>query len=128
MKKILISISISFIAITLLLTACYFQQQGNQFSTGIEKMRNGVTSEPLYLGKEQIIRFDKYTGTHIYLTKYELADDGLCCITGNIDFVVFQSKKRVSCEELYVVLRNQFILTYQIEDGLRRILEYRYKV
>lgn len=116
--------ALSFIVIVLLLSACHVQQQGNQFSTGIEKMREGVTSAPLYLGKEQLIRFDKYMGAHIYLTENGMAEDGLFHITGNIDFVVLRSDKSSIGEDIYVVLRNQFTLTYQEEDGLRKIADY----
>lgn len=115
---------IGFIVIALLMTSCYSQSKGNKFSVGIEKMREGVTSDPLYLGKEQLIRFDEYTGVHIYLTEYEIAADGFYHITGNVDFVVLRYNRKTAQEDIYVVLRTQFTLIYQKEDGLRKIVDY----
>jgi len=122
MKKI---IAVIIFAIILFgAAACNSQQQGNQFSVGIERMRQGVTSAPLYFGKEQLIRFDSYTGAHIYLTKDEVDEAGLCHIIGNIDFVVMQSDQKNDCEEFYTVLRNQFALMYRKEEGVRKIERY----
>lgn len=123
-KKMSTIMLIGFIVIALLMTSCYSQSKGNKFSVGIEKMREGVTSDPLYLGKEQLIRFDEYTGVHIYLTEYEIAADGFYHITGNVDFVVLQYDRKIAQEDIYVVLRTQFTLTYQKEDGLRKIVDY----
>ena len=58
------------------------------------------------LTKEQLIRLDKHTGAHIYLTEYEIDEDGLYHITGNIDYVILQSDRKTAQEELYVALRN----------------------
>lgn len=114
---------IGFIVITLLMTSCYSQQQ-DELSAGLDKMQEGVTSDPLYLGKEQLIRFNEHTGAHIYLTEYEITADGFYHITGNIDFVVLQYDRKIAQEDIYVVLRTQFTLTYQKEDGLRKIVDY----
>ena len=122
-RKILYPI-ITFIVIALTMTSCYSQSKVSEFSVGNEKMQEGVISEPLYLGKEQLIRFDKHTGAHIYLTEYEIDEDGLYHITGNIDYVVLQSDRKTAQEELYVALRTQFSLLYQKEDGLRKIVNY----
>ncbi len=123
-KKLSTIMLIGFIVIALLMTSCYSQSKGNKFSVGIEKMREGVTSDPLYLGKEQLIRFDEYTGVHIYLTEYEIAADGFYHITGNVDFVVLRYNRKTAQEDIYVVLRTQFTLIYQKEDGLRKIVDY----
>lgn len=114
---------IGFIVITLLMTSCY-SQQPDELSAGLDKMQEGVTSDPLYLGKEQLIRFNEHTGAHIYLTEYEITADGFYHITGNIDFVVLQYDRKIAQEDIYVVLRTQFTLTYQKEDGLRKIVDY----
>ena len=114
---------IGFIVITLLMTSCY-SQQPDELSAGLETMLEGVTSDPLYLGKEQLIRFNEHTGAHIYLTEYEITADGFYHITGNIDFVVLQYDRKIAQEDIYVVLRTQFTLTYQKEDGLRKIVDY----
>lgn len=114
---------IGFIVITVLMTSCYSQQQ-DELSAGLDKMQEGVTSDPLYLGKEQLIRFNEHTGAHIYLTEYEITADGFYHITGNIDFVVLQYDRKIAQEDIYVVLRTQFTLTYQKEDGLRKIVDY----
>lgn len=114
---------IGFIVIALLMTSCYSQQQ-DELSAGLDKMQEGVTSDPLYLGKEQLIRFNEHTGAHIYLTEYEITADGFYHITGNIDFVVLQYDRKIAQEDIYVVLRTQFTLTYQKEDGLRKIVDY----
>lgn len=114
---------IGFIVITLLMTSCY-SQQPDELSAGLDKMQEGVISDPLYLGKEQLIRFNEHTGAHIYLTEYEITADGFYHITGNIDFVVLQYDRKTAQEDIYVVLRTQFTLTYQKEDGLRKIVDY----
>lgn len=114
---------IGFIVITLLMTSCY-SQQPDELSAGLDKMQEGVISDPLYLGKEQLIRFNEHTGAHIYLTEYEITADGFYHITGNIDFVVLQYDRKIAQEDIYVVLRTQFTLTYQKEDGLRKIVDY----
>ena len=114
---------IGFIVITLLMTSCY-SQQPDELSAGLDKRQEGVTSDPLYLGKEQLIRFNEHTGAHIYLTEYEITADGFYHITGNIDFVVLQYDRKIAQEDIYVVLRTQFTLTYQKEDGLRKIVDY----
>lgn len=114
---------IGFIVIALLMTSCYSQQQ-DELSAGLDKMQEGVISDPLYLGKEQLIRFNEHTGAHIYLTEYEITADGFYHITGNIDFVVLQYDRKIAQEDIYVVLRTQFTLTYQKEDGLRKIVDY----
>ena len=114
---------IGFIVITLLMTSCY-SQQPDKLSAGLDKMQEGVISDPLYLGKEQLIRFNEHTGAHIYLTEYEITADGFYHITGNIDFVVLQYDRKIAQEDIYVVLRTQFTLTYQKEDGLRKIVDY----
>lgn len=114
---------IGFIVIALLMTSCY-SQQPDELSAGLDKMQEGVTSDPLYLGKEQLIRFNEHTGAHIYLTEYEITADGFYHITGNIDFVVLQYDRKTAQEDIYVVLRTQFTLTYQKEDGLRKIVDY----
>ena len=124
MKKRMSTIMlIGFIVITLLMTSCY-SQQPDELSAGLDKMQEGVTSDPLYLGKEQLIRFNEHTGAHIYLTEYEITADGFYHITGNIDFVVLQYDRKIAQEDIYVVLRTQFTLTYQKEDGLRKIVDY----
>ncbi len=122
-KKMSTIMLIGFIVITLLMTSCYSQQQ-DELSAGLDKMQEGVTSDPLYLGKEQLIRFNEHTGAHIYLTEYEITADGFYHITGNIDFVVLQYDRKIAQEDIYVVLRTQFTLTYQKEDGLRKIVDY----
>ena len=71
-----------------------------------------------------MIRFDKHTGAHIYLTEYAIDEDGLYHITGNIDYVILQSDRKTAQEELHVALRTQFSLLYQKEDGLRKIVNY----
>ena len=114
---------IGFIVITLLMTSCY-SQQPDELSAGLDKMQEGVTSDPLYLGKEQLIRFNEHTGAHIYLTEYEITADGFYHITGNIDFVVLQYDRKIAQEDIYVVLQTQFTLIYQKEDGLRKIVDY----
>ena len=73
-RKILYPI-ITFIVIALTMTSCYSQSKVSEFSVGNEKMQEGVIQEPLYLGKEQLIRFDKHTGAHIYLTEYEIDEE-----------------------------------------------------
>ena len=118
-KKMSTIMLIGFIVIALLMTSCYSQQQ-DELSAGLDKMQEGVTSDPLYLGKEQLIRFNEHTGAHIYLTEYEITADGFYHITGNIDFVVLQYDRKIAQEDIYVVLRTQFTLTYQKEDGLRK--------
>ena len=105
------------------MTSCY-SQQPDELSAGLDKMQEGVTSDPLYLGKEQLIRFNEHTGAHIYLTEYEITADGFYHITGNIDFVVLQYDRKIAQEDIYVVLRTQFTLTYQKEDGLRKFVDY----
>ena len=122
-KKMSTIMLIGFIVITLLMTSCY-SQQPDELSAGLDKMQEGVTSDPLYLGKEQLIRFNEHTGAHIYLTEYEITADGFYHITGNIDFVVLQYDRKIAQEDIYVVLRTQFTLTYQKEDGLRKIVDY----
>ena len=122
-KKLSTIMLIGFIVITLLMTSCY-SQQPDELSAGLDKMQEGVTSDPLYLGKEQLIRFNEHTGAHIYLTEYEITADGFYHITGNIDFVVLQYDRKTAQEDIYVVLRTQFTLTYQKEDGLRKIVDY----
>ena len=122
-KKMSTIMFIGFIVITLLMTSCY-SQQPDELSAGLDKMQEGVTSDPLYLGKEQLIRFNEHTGAHIYLTEYEITADGFYHITGNIDFVVLQYDRKIAQEDIYVVLRTQFTLTYQKEDGLRKIVDY----
>ena len=122
-KKLSTIMLIGFIVITLLMTSCY-SQQPDELSAGLDKMQEGVTSDPLYLGKEQLIRFNEHTGAHIYLTEYEITADGFYHITGNIDFVVLQYDRKIAQEDIYVVLRTQFTLTYQKEDGLRKIVDY----
>ena len=122
-KKMSTIMLIGFIVITLLMTSCY-SQQPDELSAGLDKMQEGVTSDPLYLGKEQLIRFNEHTGAHIYLTEYEITADGFYHITGNIDFVVLQYDRKIAEEDIYVVLRTQFTLTYQKEDGLRKIVDY----
>lgn len=122
-KKMSTIMLIGFIVIALLMTSCYSQQQ-DELSAGLDKMQEGVTSDPLYLGKEQLIRFNEHTGAHIYLTEYEITADGFYHITGNIDFVVLQYDRKIAQEDIYVVLRTQFTLTYQKEDGLRKIVDY----
>ena len=122
-KKLSTIMLIGFIVITLLMTSCY-SQQPDELSAGLDKMQEGVTSDPLYLGKEQLIRFNEHTGAHIYLTEYEIAADGFYHIAGNIDFVVLQYDRKTAQEDIYVVLRTQFTLTYQKEDGLRKIVDY----
>lgn len=115
---------IGFIVLTLSMVSFYSPRPGNEFSAGIDKMREGVTSDPLYLGKEQLIRFDEHTGVHIYLTEYEIAADGFYHIIGNIDFVVLRYNRKTAQEDIHVVLRTQFTLIYQEEDGLRKIVDY----
>lgn len=122
-KKMSTIMLIGFIVIALLMTSCYSQQQ-DELSAGLDKMQEGVISDPLYLGKEQLIRFNEHTGAHIYLTEYEITADGFYHITGNIDFVVLQYDRKIAQEDIYVVLRTQFTLTYQKEDGLRKIVDY----
>lgn len=122
-KKLSTIMLIGFIVITLLMTSCY-SQQPDELSAGLDKMQEGVISDPLYLGKEQLIRFNEHTGAHIYLTEYEITADGFYHITGNIDFVVLQYDRKIAQEDIYVVLRTQFTLTYQKEDGLRKIVDY----
>ena len=122
-KKMSTIMLIGFIVITLLMTSCY-SQQPDELSAGLDKMQEGVISDPLYLGKEQLIRFNEHTGAHIYLTEYEITADGFYHITGNIDFVVLQYDRKIAQEDIYVVLRTQFTLTYQKEDGLRKIVDY----
>lgn len=122
-RKILYPI-IAFIVIALIMTSCYSQSKGSEFSVGNGKMREGITSEPLYLGKEQLIHFDNKTGAHLYLTEYEIDEDGLYHITGNIDYVILSSDKKSAQERIYVSLRTQFSLVYQKEDGLRKIVSY----
>lgn len=122
-KKLSTIMLIGFIVITLLMTSCY-SQQPDELSAGLDKMQEGVISDPLYLGKEQLIRFNEHTGAHIYLTEYEITADGFYHITGNIDFVVLQYDRKTAQEDIYVVLRTQFTLTYQKEDGLRKIVDY----
>ena len=122
-KKMSTIMLIGFIVITLLMTSCY-SQQPDELSAGLDKMQEGVTSDPLYLGKEQLIRFNEHTGAHIYLTEYEITADGFYHITGNIDFVVLQYDRKIAQEDIYVVLRTQFTLTYQKEDGLQKIVDY----
>ena len=122
-KKMSTIMLIGFIVITLLMTSCY-SQQPDELSAGLDKMQEGVISDPLYLGKEQLIRFNEHTGAHIYLTEYEITADGFYHITGNIDFVVLQYDRKTAQEDIYVVLRTQFTLTYQKEDGLRKIVDY----
>lgn len=122
-KKMSTIMFIGFIVIALLMTSCY-SQQPDELSAGLDKMQEGVTSDPLYLGKEQLIRFNEHTGAHIYLTEYEITADGFYHITGNIDFVVLQYDRKIAQEDIYVVLRTQFTLTYQKEDGLRKIVDY----
>ena len=122
-KKMSTIMLIGFIVITLLMTSCY-SQQPDELSAGLDKMQEGVTSDPLYLGKEQLIRFNEHKGAHIYLTEYEITADGFYHITGNIDFVVLQYDRKIAQEDIYVVLRTQFTLTYQKEDGLRKIVDY----
>lgn len=122
-KKMSTIMLIGFIVIALLMTSCY-SQQPDELSAGLDKMQEGVTSDPLYLGKEQLIRFNEHTGAHIYLTEYEITADGFYHITGNIDFVVLQYDRKTAQEDIYVVLRTQFTLTYQKEDGLRKIVDY----
>ena len=122
-KKMSTIMLIGFIVIALLMTSCY-SQQPDELSAGLDKMQEGVTSDPLYLGKEQLIRFNEHTGAHIYLTEYEITADGFYHITGNIDFVVLQYDRKIAQEDIYVVLRTQFTLTYQKEDGLRKIVDY----
>ena len=124
MKKVLAGMIIGFIVLALSMISFYSPHQGNLYSVGIDKMREGVTSDPLYLGKEQLIRFDEYTGAHIYLTEYEIAEDGFYHITGNVDFVVLRYNRKTAQEDIYVVLRTQFTLIYQKEDGLRNIVDY----
>lgn len=89
-------------------------------------MRQGVTSEPLCLGQEQLIRFNDKTGARIFLTKNGLEEDGLFHITGNIDFVVLCPYKENEMEQelLYVSLRNEFALTYREENGLRKVMDF----
>lgn len=122
-KKLSTIMLIGFIVITLLMTSCY-SQQPDELSAGLDKMQEGVISDPLYLGKEQLIRFNEHTGAHIYLTEYEITADGFYHIAGNIDFVVLQYDRKTAQEDIYVVLRTQFTLTYQKEDGLRKIVDY----
>ena len=122
-KKMSTIMLIGFIVITLLMTSCY-SQQPDELSAGLDKMQEGVTSDPLYLGKEQLIRFNEHTGAHIYLTEYEITADGFYHITGNIDFVVLQYDRKIAQEDIYVVLQTQFTLIYQKEDGLRKIVDY----
>lgn len=122
-KKLSTIMLIGFIVITLLMTSCY-SQQPDELSAGLDKMQEGVISDPLYLGKEQLIRFNEHTGAHIYLTEYEITADGFYHIAGNIDFVVLQYDRKIAQEDIYVVLRTQFTLTYQKEDGLRKIVDY----
>ena len=122
-KKMSTIMLIGFIVITLLMTSCY-SQQPDELSAGLDKMQEGVTSDPLYLGKEQLIRFNEHTGAHIYLTEYEITADGFYHITGNIEFVVLPYDRKIAQEDIYVVLRTQFTLTYQKEDGLRKIVDY----
>lgn len=122
-KKLSTIMLIGFIVIALFMTSCY-SQQPDELSAGLDKMQEGVISDPLYLGKEQLIRFNEHTGAHIYLTEYEITADGFYHITGNIDFVVLQYDRKIAQEDIYVVLRTQFTLTYQKEDGLRKIVDY----
>ena len=110
----------------LVCSACTNQQSEDAWYTGVEKMRQGVTSEPLCLGQEQLIRFNDKTGARIFLTKNGLEEDGLFHITGNIDFVVLCPYKEDGIEQelLYVSLRNEFALTYREENGLRKVMDF----